>query len=249
MDNKDAFFDGSIMGYYIKINEDGISDMIQNNKLLGKKENIEDILFEIDDEYFITLLNEMFFSGANEFERTILFVKPALNDDDLSEILETLKYKIIFVLDNSTFKSTDNDTIYGKIFSNDTEYTGTQIVCEGYNVINDIKILIGTNNAEFHQYCPNSLNVKYINQYQFNSCGNSEESNEYIDVLYPNYFPIERTLAMIKPTAYANNCANDIINSIQKHNFTIIARKTLKLSLPQAQTFYAVMYIYIFSIY
>jgi len=49
-----------------------------------------------------------------------------------------------------------------------------------------------------------------------------------------------KTLTMIKPTAYKNNCAGSIIQKIYEAGFHISAMKITKLTKEDAQEFYAV---------
>ncbi len=50
----------------------------------------------------------------------------------------------------------------------------------------------------------------------------------------------QRTLAIIKPDAFAAKACGRIIDKIEKAGFEIIAAKVLRLSLPRAEGFYAV---------
>jgi len=51
---------------------------------------------------------------------------------------------------------------------------------------------------------------------------------------------IQKTLTMIKPTAYKNNCAGKIISKIYDGGFHIAAMKITKLSKEDAEKFYEV---------
>ena len=51
---------------------------------------------------------------------------------------------------------------------------------------------------------------------------------------------IQKTLTMIKPTAYKNNCAGKIISKIYEGGFHIAALKVTKLSKEDAEKFYEV---------
>ena len=51
---------------------------------------------------------------------------------------------------------------------------------------------------------------------------------------------IQRTLSIIKPDAMKNGNMGDIIARLQKNGFNIVAAKMIKMSLAQAQGFYAV---------
>jgi nucleoside-diphosphate kinase len=51
---------------------------------------------------------------------------------------------------------------------------------------------------------------------------------------------LQRTLAIVKPDAVANNAAGDIIATIEKNGFRIIGIKMLHLKKAQAAGFYAV---------
>ena len=50
----------------------------------------------------------------------------------------------------------------------------------------------------------------------------------------------ERTLAIIKPDAVGRGLQGEILARIQKAGFTIVAAKTMRLSLGEAEGFYAV---------
>ncbi len=51
---------------------------------------------------------------------------------------------------------------------------------------------------------------------------------------------IERTLAIIKPDAVSRGLVGEILARIQQDGFQILALKTLRLTKPQAEGFYAV---------
>jgi nucleoside-diphosphate kinase len=51
---------------------------------------------------------------------------------------------------------------------------------------------------------------------------------------------IERTLAIIKPDAFARGLSGDIFSRIHKAGFGVVAAKTLRLTAAQAEGFYAV---------
>ena len=51
---------------------------------------------------------------------------------------------------------------------------------------------------------------------------------------------VQKTLTMIKPTAYKNNCAGKIISKIYEGGFHIAALKVSKLSKEDAEKFYEV---------
>lgn len=51
---------------------------------------------------------------------------------------------------------------------------------------------------------------------------------------------VERTLSIIKPDAVRNNHVGDIIRRLEGEKFRIVAMKMLRLTLPQAEGFYAV---------
>ena len=51
---------------------------------------------------------------------------------------------------------------------------------------------------------------------------------------------LERTLAIIKPDATARGLAGDILSRIHRAGFSIVAIKSLRLTRPEAEGFYAV---------
>ena len=51
---------------------------------------------------------------------------------------------------------------------------------------------------------------------------------------------IERTLSIIKPDAVSENKTGAVLGHLQREKFKIVALKMVKLSLPQAEGFYAV---------
>ena len=51
---------------------------------------------------------------------------------------------------------------------------------------------------------------------------------------------IERTLAIIKPDAFKRGLAGEILSRIQKAGFQIVALKSMRLTKPEAEGFYAV---------
>ncbi len=51
---------------------------------------------------------------------------------------------------------------------------------------------------------------------------------------------LERTLALIKPDAVSRNLAGEILARIHKAGFSIVACKSLRLTKPEAEGFYAV---------
>jgi nucleoside-diphosphate kinase len=52
--------------------------------------------------------------------------------------------------------------------------------------------------------------------------------------------PLEHTLAIIKPDAVSRGLAGEILARIQKAGFQIVAIKSLRLTKPEAEGFYAV---------
>ncbi len=51
---------------------------------------------------------------------------------------------------------------------------------------------------------------------------------------------IERTLSIIKPDSVSRGLAGEILKRLEQEKFRIVAMKMVKLSLPQAEGFYAV---------
>jgi nucleoside-diphosphate kinase len=51
---------------------------------------------------------------------------------------------------------------------------------------------------------------------------------------------LERTLALIKPDAVSRNLTGEILSRIHKAGFSILACKSLRLTRPEAEGFYAV---------
>ena len=51
---------------------------------------------------------------------------------------------------------------------------------------------------------------------------------------------IERTLSIIKPDSVSRGLVGEILRRLEQEKFRIVAMKMLKLSLPQAEGFYAV---------
>ena len=51
---------------------------------------------------------------------------------------------------------------------------------------------------------------------------------------------LERTLAIVKPDAFGRGLAGEIITRIHAAKFTIVAAKSLRLTKPEAEGFYAV---------
>jgi nucleoside-diphosphate kinase len=147
-------------------------------------------------------------------------------------------------------------------------FDSSLILCESFDCVHQISLLIGTQNKELcPQFAPlswyNRYSYKQIavavaaaddSEENSNSNSNSVVENvstecvrkwvqvaniaEYPNLVKVSALPTERTLALIKPTAVSKGFAAQILQDIERHGFTIIARKQVHLRVEHARAFY-----------
>jgi len=174
-------------------------------------------VFATSTEIETLKLQRALFPQPQRFERAVIIIKPGFAPDDHKLLREQLLYHDFTIICEKCFAFTDEQAKTLNI-PDLTNGDSMVFVVDRMDCIDMCKIVSGGNEAI---YTSPSL----------------EASKQAEAVLFPDSFPLERTLALIKPNAYPE--VQNIIPTIKANGFELIACDTLTLSKPRAAEFYA----------
>lgn len=178
-------------------------------------------------------------------EQTVMVCSPPLSEQHREAIFEELALKGVFILSHREVGCGDQPILIQALSNNAEDVRDDEecsiILCEALGAVNEITLSIGCQNDDdlcqlSQKWAPESWNAKYSEHgYRFGLIS----SLDLIERLCPNV-PMERTLALIKPTAVSKGYVGDIVEAMEQHGFTIISRKRVHLKPEHAQHFYGV---------
>uniref|UniRef100_A0A7S4DEB2 Nucleoside diphosphate kinase-like domain-containing protein n=2 Tax=Lotharella globosa TaxID=91324 RepID=A0A7S4DEB2_9EUKA len=176
-----------------------------------------DHVYATPDEVCFLKVSRKLFPKPSSFERIVVIMKPGYNPDDYKLATELLiSEDFVKILDQSVKISKEQEARIG--CSNLTGGASQVMVFERMDAVDLAKI-----------HCDMLENV-------FVSPSN-ESAAVIIDVLLSDGLPSERTLALIKPNAFADR--EKILSVIQAYKFEVIIQDVLRLSKSRAAEFYA----------
>jgi len=200
-------------------------------------------IYHTADPFFIAKLSMSFYPQKKTMEQTVMVCSPPLSEQHREAIFEELALKGVFILSHREVGCGDQPILIQALSNNAEDVRDDEecsiILCEALGAVNEITLSIGCQNDDdlcqlSQKWAPESWNAKYSEHgYRFGLIS----SLDLIERLCPNV-PMERTLALIKPTAVSKGYVGDIVEAMEQHGFTIISRKRVHLKPEHAQHFY-----------
>jgi len=197
---------------------------------------------------------------------TVCIVKPdAVAAGKVDEIVQELTSRNIEIVAQETRELLDDEArdLYADLAEEEYFDELIKFICSGPShvmvltsgqsgstVVDDVRGLLGPKNVEeAKESAPDSLRAKYGDNGYINALhGSSSEETAAREMAF--FFPnlavptyqkkkenIQRTLALIRPEAFAEN-KDTILENIKKAGFTISIQKELRLTKEEAQDFY-----------
>jgi len=201
-------------------------------------------MYTTSDPYFVTKLGLFLFPQQHPLERTVMVCSPPLSGPHREAIVEQLTLKGVFVLSHEETACSDHPILRRVLFHDEdpeSKAKCTLILCESFGAVSTLNLSIGCHDDDnlcqlSQKYAPDSWKATYSEHgYRFAQSWNPE----HVEELFPNPL-IQRTLALIKPTAVSKGYVGDIVEAMEQHGFTIISRKRVHLKAEHAQHFYKV---------
>jgi len=236
VENVTTFCKGAVAGCLLQSKETIDFAAIQKSLKLSDAD-----IYHTQDPFFISKLSQFLFPQKQSLERTVMVCTPPLSAEHRDSILERLALKGVFVLSQRDIACIEQPILKEAFCSDETmdEVSCVVVLCEAYGAIQEVTLSIGCQDDDelcqlSQKYAPDSWNAMYSEHgYKFAQISNPKQ----IESLFP-VVPIQRTLALIKPTAVSKGFVGDIVESMEQHGFTIISRKRVHLKPEHAQHFY-----------
>jgi len=236
--NVTTFCKGSVAAWLLQSKETIDFAAIQKSLKLSDAD-----IYHTEDPFFVAKLGQYLFPHKQSLEQTVMVCTPPLSEEHRDSIVEQLALKGVFVLSQQEIACTEQPVLK-QAFSSDQEQDMDQqscsvVLCEAFGAIQEVTLTIGCHDDDelcqlSQKYAPESWNARYSEHgYKFAQISNPQD----IESLFPSV-PIQRTLALIKPTAVSKGFVGDIVDSMEQHGFTIISRKRVHLKPEHAQHFY-----------
>lgn len=237
-DNVAEFVCGPVIAYSIR-REDAFEGYAAVNEEL---ENI----YASADSYCSLRDHSFIFPTAQVLERTVLIIKPGYTPEQAQEITQTLDDEG-FVVIGKAARVLEAEAA-GKIYAGDKshiEYNTSDVsmvmVVERMSAVDTLQLLLGPADPERAKaVAPTSLRARYgidlINNGVYSSESNAKARAD-VEVLFAEPFPLDRTLAIVKPSAH--NKLDAIQDTIKQYGFTILASDTVTMSAQAAAELYA----------
>lgn len=212
---------------------------------------------ELDDTYsstnsFIALRDKYaFFPTSRVLERMVIVVKPDHKQSDFNAVMETLERHDFVVLDRvarqlsgemveQLFRERKNDDDDMKYLRSDVSMV---LIVEKVGAIDEWRLLCGPDDPRIAKLlAPDTLHAKLGVDRIHNGIYASESAERALDdlktvsSLFPGSFPLERTLAILKPDT--SRLLDTIRDEIIANGFTILASEEMHVSQERAEQFY-----------
>jgi nucleoside-diphosphate kinase len=225
--------------------------------VLLKRENayshFQTIRNDVDDCYWsidpwTTLRDKsIFFPQPAVLERTLVILKPEYSSSDETAILELIEKEEFVVV--GKLARLIGPEVAKEIFNeskDDVDFITSEVslvlVLEKMGAIDEWMLLMGPADPLLAKaVAPNTIRAKLgadlIHNAVYGSVS-SEKAQADISSLFPEPFPIERTLAIIKPDILANGLVPSVMREIADNGFSVLAQEEVFLSQQRVQQLY-----------
>jgi len=187
----------------------------------------------------------IFFPTEPSLERTVVIIKPDQDEKQIKTVFKVLEDNEFVVIGQKTMTIgiPESKQLFGEANEEDIEYItsgpSTILVVEKEGAVDQWNLLMGpTNPNSAQKIAPLSLRGVMGHDLVHNCVYGSESQEKAardILVLFPEPFPIERTLAIIKPDVLRNGYLPKVMERLADNGFTLITSETLHLSVERAE--------------
>lgn len=187
----------------------------------------------------------IFFPTEPTLERTVIIIKPDQDDSQIENVIKLLELNEFVLIGRKkmTIGIQECKQLFGEAQEEDIEYIisgpSTILVVEKEGAVDQWNLLMGPIDPDMaRKIAPRSLRG-VLGQDRVHNCVYGSESQEKAErdilALFPEPFPIESTLAIIKPDVLRNGFLPKVMERLADNGFSLIASETLHLSVERAE--------------
>lgn len=214
----------------------------------------QEVAPELDDTYsspdLYSALRDRyaFFPPVPVLERTLVLIKPGYTPEQYTAVMDTLE-KNDFVVLGKMVKVLPKEQVVqllGQENKEEVEYITSEpsivLAVERLGAVDAWRLLQGPEDPSLAKtIAPTSVRAVLAGQDTVHngvhSSPTADKAREDLELLFPAPFPLERTLALVKPDAYPHlDAVRDVIKA---NGFTITASEDVTMSVERAEQLYA----------
>lgn len=212
--------------------------------MLTSKTQLDDV-YTSSDPWSTLRDKTIFFPVTQQLERTVVIVKPDYTHEEITSILELIDAagfnvigKLAKILTPDTVKEIMGDN--ENVLDYNTNNLSVALVLEKIGAIDDWQLLMGPEDVDLAKdLAPKSVRATFGKDVLHNAVYGSESAEKAtkdLKLIFPSPFPMERTLAIIKPDAQAYK--SEVMKVIKDNGLEILAESTITLSTDRAEQFF-----------
>jgi nucleoside diphosphate kinase/adenylate kinase family enzyme len=191
--------------------------------------------------------SKMFFPTKATLQRTLVVLKPGYTSEDYNTVLHAIDANDFILIDKVSQVMTPAMAEAMSNSKEEVDYLTSDValsmVLEKVGAVDEWSLLMGPADPALAKIiAPRSLRALLgadVSKNAVYGSPSAEQAAADITLRFPGAFPMERTLALIKPDVLQNGYLDAVLAAVTDNGFTVLARDTFHLSSERVEQLFA----------